>query len=195
MNLKLLTRSIAFAAAALLVAGATVQAQDPSSAEPANATTPELTSTPAVSEPEPADLGVLRSLRFAGSVLRQRTSADGTDVNVTGGCIYNSSGSSFGVLNTPVFLPDGATVETLRMFYYDTSASDSTGWFTVYDLYGAIVQEFPVSSSGTPGNSFNDSLPIGHVIDHSIYSYVLNWRPNVAGATMQLCGFRIFYSN
>ena len=135
-----------------------------------------------------------RSLRVAGSVLRERTSTDGTAVSTSGGCIYNSSGSSFGVLNTPVFLPNGATVETLRMYYNDTSASDSTGWFTIYDLYGNIVDEFSVLSAGSTGYSFSDTAAINHVIDHTLYSYVLNWRPVVAGATMQLCGFRIFYS-
>jgi hypothetical protein len=194
MRLKLLTRSIVLAAAALLAAVA-VQAQDSSSAEPADVAAAELAVVAAAPVPEPADLGVLRSLRVAGSVLRERTSTDGTAVNTSGGCIYNSSGSSFGVLNTPVFLPNGATVDTLRMYYFDTSGSDSMGWFTIYDLYGEIVQEFSVSSTGTLGNSFNDSAPINHVIDHSLYSYVLNWRPNVAGTTMQLCGFRIFYSN
>lgn len=194
MRLKLFTRSIVLAAAALLAA-VSVRAQDSSSAEPADVAVAEVAEVASAPVPEPADLGVQRSLRVAGSVLRERTSTDGTAVSTSGGCIYNSSGSSFGVLNTPVFLPNGATVETLRMYYNDTSASDSTGWFTIYDLFGAIVQEFSVGSTGSLGNSFNDSAPINHVIDHSLYSYVLNWRPTVTGATMQLCGFRIFYSN
>jgi len=80
------------------------------------------------------------------------------------------------------------------MYYADTSASNSTGWFTVYDLYGEIVEEYSVASVGDTGNSFNDSAPIDHLIDPSLYSYVLNWRPAVAGATMQLCGFRVFYN-
>jgi hypothetical protein len=120
----------------------------------------------------------------AGSALRPRISSDGIAVNTSGGCIYNSSGSAFGVLNVPLQLPEGANVLSLRMYYADTSASNSTGWFTVYDLYGEIVEEYSVASVGDTGNSFNDSAPIDHLIDPSLYSYVLNWRPAVAGATM-----------
>lgn len=193
MKLDSFTRSLALAAA-LLAIGATAHAQDSSSAEPADTAASETSSTGAEQAPEPPELGVLRNLRVAGSVLRERVSTDGTAVNADGGCIYNSIGSPSGVLNTPLFLPNGATVETLRMYYFDTSASNSTGWFTIYDLYGTIVQEYSVTSSGAVGNSFSDSSPISHVIDHNLYSYVLNWRPTVTGATMQLCGFRIFYS-
>lgn len=80
------------------------------------------------------------------------------------------------------------------MYYYDTSASNTTGWFTVYDLYGNIVQEWSVSSSGDVGYSFSDSAVIDHTIDHSTYAYLLNWRPNATGSTLQLCGFRVFYT-
>ena len=134
----------------------------------------------------------LISHRITGSAIRPRASVANFDVNTTGGCI-NAVDSPFTVYNTPVWLPQGSTIDTLRMYYYDTSASNSTAWFTVYDLYGVIVQEWAVSSSGNTGNSFNDTAQIGHVVDYSIYSYVINWRPVVAGTTMQLCGFRIFY--
>jgi hypothetical protein len=143
--------------------------------------------------PESPDGGPLLSHRVTGSVLRPRTSTDGTTINTSGGCIYNVSGSAFGVLNTPLFLPQGSTVDTLRMYYNDTSASNSSGWFTVYDLYGNVVTETAVNSAGNSGLSFNDAPLNDHVIDYSIYSYVLNWRPIVSGSTMQLCGFRIFY--
>lgn len=91
-------------------------------------------------------------------------------------------------------LPQGAVVETLRMYYNDTSASNSSAWFTVYDLYGSIVEEWSVSTTGSTGNGFNDSATIDHTVDYSTYSYLLNWRPVVTGSTMQLCGFRIFYT-
>jgi hypothetical protein len=80
------------------------------------------------------------------------------------------------------------------MYYYDTSGSNTTGWFTIYDLYGSIVEEWSASSSGNSGNSFNDSAQINHTIDYSVYNYVINWRPNVTGSTIQLCGFRVFYT-
>jgi hypothetical protein len=79
------------------------------------------------------------------------------------------------------------------MYYNDTSTNNSVGWFTQYDLYGDVVNEWNVSSTGDTGKGFRDSAAIDHEIDYQSYSYVLNWRPNVTGSAMQLCGFRIFY--
>ena len=67
-----------------------------------------------------------------------------------------------------MFLPQGSWVDTMRMYYNDTSATDSTAWFTVYDLYGNIVQEWAVNSSGNSGNGFNDTALISHTIDYSV---------------------------
>ncbi len=111
-----------------------------------------------------------------------------------GGCVYATAGFSSTVWNIPVQLPQGALVNSLRMYYDDTSGSSSDGFFTVYDLYGNIVQEWYVGSLGASGTGFNDTLEINHTIDYNLYSYVLNWRPNVTGSTMQLCGFRVFYT-
>lgn len=136
----------------------------------------------------------LVSWRVAGSALKPRTNDVSYAVNSSGGCTYVTSGSTFSTWNIQPMLPQGAVVDTLRMYYNDTSASNSIAWFTVYDLYGAIVSEWSVSSTGNFGNSFNDSASINHTIDYSLYSYVINWRPVVTGSTMQLCGFRIFYT-
>ncbi len=143
---------------------------------------------------EPSNGLVVESLRVAGSALRPRASDDTYSASDSGGCIYMTGGSTLGVLNTPLQLPDGASVIALRMYYNDTSASDSVGWFTIYDLYGGLVKEYSVLSSGNSGVGFAESGPIDHVIDYNLYSYVLNWRPNVAGSSMQLCGFRVFYN-
>jgi len=143
------------------------------------------------SDGEPEGRAVLISQRIAGSALRPRDSVVDFNISSSGGCIYAVNNAS-DVFNTPIWLPQGATVDTLRMYYYDTSGSNSAAWFSVYDLYGDIVEEWNVSSTGDLGNSFNDSAQISHTIDYSVYSYLLNWRPGVAGTTMQLCGFRIF---
>ena len=134
-------------------------------------------------------------LRVVGSALKPRENDVSYTVDVNGSCTYVTAGSAFTVWNTPVHLPQGTRVNTLRMYYYDTSASNTTAWFTVYDLYGSIVQEWSVSSSGNSGYSFKDSAAIDHVVNNSVYSYVLNWRPGVANSTIQLCGFRIFYGS
>ncbi len=143
--------------------------------------------------PEEADRGVLISHRIAGSVLRPRTSSANFAPSGSGGCIY-AVDDGFSIFNTPIWLPQGTRVDTLRMYYNDTSASNSTAWFSVYDLYGVLVDEWSVQSTGNFGNGFNDSALINHVVDYALYSYAINWRPVVTGTSMQLCGFRIFHA-
>lgn len=152
-------------------------------------------SATARSGPEPqAPEGVtLRDFRLPGSVLRPRASSVGVYWGAGGGCIYNSSGNPAEILNAPVTLPEGATINTVRMYYNDGAEGNATGWFSIYDLYGALVQEWSMTSSGDSGNGFNDTPIVDHTIDYSVYSYALNWRPTVQGTEMQLCGFRIFY--
>lgn len=168
-----------------------------SSAEPPPGTPAELLSPPDTLAPAApqADEAIeaLISWRVTGSALKPRENDVNYNVSATGGCVYVSSGDASTVWNTPVSLPQGSHIDTLRMYYYDTSASNSSAWFTVYDLYGVIVDEWSVSSNTDIGNSFNDSSVISHTIDYSVYSYLINWRPSVTGSTMQLCGFRVFY--
>lgn len=137
---------------------------------------------------------ILRDLRLTGSALRPRASGVGYDWGRGGGCVYTTGGDSTVVWNAPLTLPDGASVNTVRMYYDDRSDLNSTGWFTVYDQFGAVVEEWSMASSGNSGNGFADTFPvIDHTIDYSRYSYALTWRPVQQGVTMQLCGFRIFY--
>lgn len=135
-----------------------------------------------------------RSLRVNGSSLKPR---DGDVVWASsgpGGCGFASSGNQSTVWNTPVFLPQGSTVSALRMFVNDSSAADCWSWFTVYDLYGNVVDEWGVASDTTAGET-SWQVPIPeHVIDYNLFSYALNWRPNDTGSDMQLCGFRLFYT-
>ncbi|MEZ5293172.1 MAG: fibronectin type III domain-containing protein [Vicinamibacterales bacterium] len=137
---------------------------------------------------------VLHDWRISGSALKPRENDVSYTVNSTGGCTYVTAGDASTVWNAVPNLPDGAVVNTLRMYSYDTSGSNSSAWLTVYDLYGGFVQEFNVTSSGNTGNGFTDSATINHTVDYSVYSYLLNWRPVVTGSTMQLCGFRVFYT-
>lgn len=168
-----------------------------SSAEPPPGTPIELLSPPdtkAPAAPQVDDqIEALFSWRVTGSALKPRENDVNYSIGSSGACTYITSGDSFTVWNTPVILPQGSHVDTMRMYYYDTSNSNSSAWFTVYDLYGSIVEEWSVSSSGNFGNSFNDTTVISHTIDYSVYSYLINWRPNVVGSSLQLCGFRVFY--
>lgn len=165
----------------------TSSAELPSDQAPENSPPPDF-------GPEDELGGGLVSWRVVGSALKPRENNVSYSVDSNGGCAYVTAGSNFTVWNTPIHLPNGSVIDTLRMYFNDTSGFDSTGWFTVYDLYGTIEDEWNVSSTGSLGSSFTDSGPINHTIDYSVYSYVINWRPNVTGSTMQLCGFRVFYT-
>jgi hypothetical protein len=165
-----------------------------SSAELPDGTADEQAPPSGAAEEEMIEGGSLVSWRVTGSALQPRENNVTYSVDTNGSCVYVTAGSSITVWNTPVHLPNGSVIDTLRMYYYDTSASNTTGWFTVYDLYGAIVDEWSVSSNTSAGNSFSDSAQINHTIDYSIYSYLINWRPLATGSTLQLCGFRVFYT-
>lgn len=155
---------------------------------------PDKEGHPAAGKSEETLLGTtMISQRITGSALRPRDSVVNFDVSSTGACIY-AEDNAFDTFNTPIWLPQGTQVNQLRMYYNDTSASNSNAWFTVYNLYGEIVDEWNVSSSGDTGLGFNDSAVIDHVIDYNAYSYLLNWRPVAVGTAMQLCGFRILHT-
>jgi hypothetical protein len=135
----------------------------------------------------------ITDFRISGATLRPRASDVEYDWASGGGCIYATSGNNFTVFNSPLNLPQGSNVLALRMYYDDTSSENSVGWFSIYDLYGNLVDEWPVTSVGNTGNGFDDTSIISHTIDYLSYSYVVNWRPTDLGADTQLCGFRIFY--
>lgn len=171
----------------------------PSSAPSPGETTPEQLSPP---DGQPGDSsqtsGIERGggtayLHITGSTLKPRSDGVSYNVGAGGGCVYVESGSSGTVWNTSLTLPDGANINFLRMYYHDNIASNSYGWFTIYDAYGLVLNEWLITSSGSSGDGFADSDPINHVIDNSTYSYVLNWRPNSASSNLQLCSFILVY--
>jgi hypothetical protein len=130
--------------------------------------------------------------RVAGTALKPRDSDALYQPAGGGGCFYAESGPHL-VYNYPLSLPHGSTLKYFRLYYNDTSASDSTAYLTVYDLYGSIVQEWSVSSSGSLGNGYNTTAEITHVVDYWNYSYMINWRASTTGSAMQICGFRVYY--
>jgi len=139
------------------------------------------------------------SWRVTGSVFHPIDSST-TYSSPGGGSIYATANPT-GLFETPVYLPQGAIIRWVRMYYTNNDATNQcNGWLTVYDLYGNIAtinnvnQEWVVTSNVNSGNAFNDTGTINHTVDYAQYSYVLNWRPNVASTNMQLCGFRIFYT-
>jgi hypothetical protein len=131
--------------------------------------------------------------RISGAVLRPRTS-DPAYSSIRAGCLYAES-DELKVWNAPVYLPQGATVDDMRFYFFDGSGStDSIAWFTVYDYQGFIADEWSVQSFGSAGSGYANTGPIDHVIDYSNYSYAVNWRPYNTGSATQVCGFRIYYT-
>jgi hypothetical protein len=145
--------------------------------------------------PEHGDLQTTYNshFRLAGTALKPRDSDALYQPTGGGGCFYAEAGT-YNVYNAPLSLPQGSTLKYFRMYFNDTSAAiDSTAWLTVYDLYGAVVQEWSVNSSGSSGNGYATTSELTHVVDYWNYSYMINWRPYVTGSQMQVCGFRLYY--
>ena len=128
-----------------------------------------------------------------GSALHPRDSAVEWSTGGSGGCLYQVSGDPYVIYNLHEEIPDGARIDYLRIFYYDTSASTSYAWVTRYDDAGGLEDLTNVASVGNTGYGTNLSAYLGHVVDNTNWSYILNWRPYVNGTTMFLCGLRVAY--
>lgn len=128
--------------------------------------------------------------RIAGSAFTPRDRATSWGYGAVG-CIYAIGGND--LFTHHLNLPEGARIDYLRLFTNDASASNSTAWITVYDNAGQVTDLVSVSSSGSSGYNTTLSDYLGQVVDNSTHSYVLNWRSNQTGATMQLCGLRVAY--
>ena len=132
---------------------------------------------------------------IAGSAFRPRASTTTWASSGGGGCVYAVAGA-FEVFNVPLSLPQGSRIDYLRLYFYDTSASNSTAWVSYYDGAGGLVDlpdNLGVASSGNTGYGQTLSALMEHVVNDANNAYVLNWRPNVAGGTMMLCGMRVAY--
>ena len=110
----------------------------------------------------------------------------------SGGCIYQTAGDPYGIFLVDVHLPEGVIIDLLRVFYYDTSATDSYAWLTQYDGRSGIRDVAYVASAGTTGYG-NRATSLVYGINNYTSPIVFNWRPNVLGSSMMLCGIRIRY--
>ncbi len=128
-----------------------------------------------------------------GSAFRPRDSSVDWGNDGSGGCLYLTAGSTSEIFNIHLEVPHGSRIEYLRIYYYDTSASNSTAWVTRYDDEGGYQDVTSVSSAADTGYGTQLGVYLEHVVDTVNYAYVLNWRPNVTGSTMQLCGLRVAY--
>jgi hypothetical protein len=126
----------------------------------------------------------------AGSSLTPRASSTAWVYQGTG-CVSASGGND--IFSIHLDLPQGARIDYLRLYYRDTSASNSEAWITTYDATGGFADLTTVSSTGAAGYGSALSPFVNHVVNNAARAYVLNWRPNQTGASMQLCGLRVAY--
>jgi hypothetical protein len=137
---------------------------------------------------------VMKFLFVAGSAFHPRNSTYTYAESADGGCIYQTGGESIiSIFVNDLQLPDGATVDILRLFYYDTSAADSMAWITQYDGADGFVDIAHIASSGTAGYGNTAINTFTYTVNDYDYPIVLNWRPYQLGVSSKLCGVRIRY--
>ncbi len=109
------------------------------------------------------------------------------------GCVYMTG--TYKYLSYPLILPSGSTMTQLRFYYKDASASED-GIFNLvrYDDGLSNTYLYTLTTSGSGGLGSYTTLDVSLTPDYMNYSYVLLWRPVVAGSTMQLCGYRAVYT-
>jgi len=142
--------------------------------------------------PDPAQ-SYNASLRIPAAALKPRRSDVEWQAGGEGGCVYATSGDQWTWWAAPLYLPHGSILRYFRMYYNDQNTeADCAAFLTVYDLYGRIVTEWGINSTST-GQTYATTAELDHIIDYDYYSYVIHWRPNVIGDTMQVCGFKVYY--
>ncbi len=129
-------------------------------------------------------------INVAGATLHPRDSASGWDYSGTG-CVSRASGSELFI--SDLGIPDGSRIDYLRIYYYDSSANNSTAWITNYDGAGNYTDLTNAVSAGAGGYGTVLSAYLGHVANTASRSYALNWSAAQNGSSMRLCGLRVAY--
>jgi len=99
-----------------------------------------------------------------------------------------------GYVTTPIYLPQGAVITSIRMHYYDAHASSNcNAYLYIYPLDPrASIALATASSTGSSGNGYADSGTISHTVDYNVYSYALTWS-SPAGSDLRLWAVSIYY--
>lgn len=69
----------------------------------------------------------------------------------------------------------------------------SYAWVTSYDHVGGYEDVISLSFGHYYGYRTELSSYIGEVVDTINKSYLINWRPNIVGDTLRVCGVRVAY--
>jgi hypothetical protein len=139
-------------------------------------------------------------LKLTGTALAPRKSASTYDYS-SNGCVFQVGGADFR-FQTPVYLPEGASIKYVRMYYVDTAPTDMTVWLTKYQPGQSNLDIVSVQSTGNVGYGTSLSKEIGgpalgdppaEIVDNATNAYVLTWGTSVLGNTNQICGVRVAY--
>lgn len=130
---------------------------------------------------------VANYLFIAGSAFTPRSSSQ-TVTYPGGGCLFSDD-----AVTTDLQLPQGATIEGVRLFYSSNDSEVVSLRLTRYDGVGYLTNILNEDSS-LSGGYREDYFSTGstEVIDNLAYSYALI---STMGSTANaLCGMRVFYS-
>ncbi len=109
------------------------------------------------------------------------------------GCLYQNGG---GVerFHAPVYLSQGATIKSVRLYYYDASVGDMSLLLTENFPDGQFsINYVAISSVGTAGLGSTVSTEVSVPLDPENHNYMLVWEPSFALSAQQICAARIAY--
>jgi hypothetical protein len=119
--------------------------------------------------------------------------SDVTYASTPGGCLYQTG--SAGDFASDIQVPDGATIDYLRVYFYDTDGgSDAVAELYAYDGAGNSTLIASAVGSGTPAYSSAVSEPFSHFVDNTAeaLAVVLDFQGASTDA-LRICGIRIRY--
>jgi len=111
------------------------------------------------------------------------------------GCVWSTGEyAELGVFTSPLALPPGATIESIRIQFYDVAPEDGELELIEFtSSYGGVTLK-AVHTNGSSGWGFVTALNVDQTVDYYAHSYGLHWRPEKGGHDMMLCGVRIRYT-
>ena len=137
---------------------------------------------------------------LAGTQYRHVAGSAFVPLYADSGVTYGSKGCTYMTadihlfLNYSLDLPHGSTVTTLRVYFNDTSPADGTLYLAQYDDGASYVYLASVATSGSSGFGSATTSGLTIQLDNVNYNYVLYWVPGISGVAVQLCGFRVDYT-
>lgn len=138
--------------------------------------------------------GIGEFLRVAGSNFTPRD-ASTTFSYASSGCMQRNSNVGDSWFTTDLQVPDGATIDYLRVYYNDTDAGfDVHSELWAFDSAGGTTLIAEADSTGSGGFGSAGSGFFAHVVDNVAESLVIVASiQGGVGSALTLCGVRVRY--